>query len=375
MRGLRYLKENGIMIDISGIERMVMIVREGKNMKKSLFALAALALLWTGCGAKNQLTLYTWADMFPPEILGGFEKESGIRINYINFDTNETMLARLDAGGGYDLVIADDYAIETAIKKGLVQKLDKSELSNFGNINPMYQKQFYDPSDEYTVPYGAGIQTILYDPLKVKIPVLGFEDLWDPSLEKSVGIIGNPRVVNGMALKVLGQSYNTNDTVAIRAAGDMLHLLAPNIRLVQDDRLEDQLVSGEISAALMYTSNAFQAKQAKPELVAVFPEEGIGFGIMAGFIPAKAPNPDAAHKFLNYILDPEHGARCFEFLGYYSTFSASDSRIAPELRESLTLPSELDAAGMEILQNISPEALEEHERVWTEFLQAAGQSN
>jgi spermidine/putrescine-binding protein len=323
---------------------------------------------------KKQLTLFTWTEMFPQEILDGFEKETGITINYVNFDFDETMLTRLEAAGGgdYDLVIADDYIIETAIAQGLVQKLDKNRLSNYRNINPIYQKQFYDPADEYTVPYGAGVQTIVYDPARVNIPITGYADLWNPSLADSVGIIENYRVINGMALKALGQSYNTENIRTIRSAGDRLLSLAPNIRLIRDDNLEDELLSGEISAAVMYTSQVTMAKLENPDLKVVFPREGIGFGIMAGFIPSKAPNPDAAYAFLNYIMNPERGARCFEFLGYYSTYSASDPYISGEFRDFLTLPAGFNT-DMEMIENISAEADEEHTKIWTAFKSAAGQ--
>ncbi|MDR0690110.1 MAG: spermidine/putrescine ABC transporter substrate-binding protein [Spirochaetaceae bacterium] len=337
-----------------------------------------LAAISAGCSkakstAPKQLTLFTWDEMFPQDILDGFEAETGITINYVNFDYDETMLTRLEAAGGgdYDLVIADDYIIETTIAQGLAQKLDKSRLSNYRNINPIYQKQFYDPADEYTVPYGAGVQTIVYDPARVNIPIAGYEDLWNPALVDSVGIIENYRVINGMALKVLGQSYNTGDLGAIRAAGDRLLALAPNIRLIRDDYLQDELLSGEISVAVMYTSQVTMAKMENPALKVVFPKEGIGFGIMAGFIPSKAPNPDAAYAFLNYILDAERGAQCFEFLGYYSTYSASDPYIGKEYKEFLTLPAGFNI-NMEMIGNISAEADEEHTRTWTAFKAEAG---
>jgi spermidine/putrescine-binding protein len=346
-------------------------------MKKNLFFFAALAvvLLVSGCGNKQrQLTIYTWDEMFPLEILSGFEKKTGIKVNYVNFDTDETMLLRLQAAGGegYDLVIADDYIIEKVIEEGLAQKLDKSKLPNYRNINPIYQKQFYDSGDEYTVPYGAGVQTIVYNPNEVNIDISGYSDLWHPSLVNSVGLIGNFRVINGMALKVLDQSYNTNDPDVIRAAGSRLRSLAPNVRLIRDDNLEDELISGEISAAVMYTSQVTMALLAMPGLKMVFPKEGIGFGIMAAFIPGKAPNVDAAHIFLDYILDARNGAQCFEYLGYYSTNSASDSFIDPDYKDLLTLPEGFNL-DMEMIENISPEAEDIHNLIWTEFKAAAGQ--
>ena len=326
-----------------------------------------------GSVAGGQLNLFTWEGMFPQDILDGFQAESGVKINYVNFDTDETMLAKLQTanGGDYDLIIADDYIIETAIAENLAQKLDKSKLSNYGNINPLYQGQFYDPSNEYTVPYGAGVLTLIYDPSAVSIDIKRYSDLWDSSLKNSIGLIANYRVVDGVALKVLGESFNTNDLDVIQRAGDKLLELAPNIRLINDNQLQDDLLSGEISAGIFYTSQATMAKMANPNLKIIFPEEGIGFGIMAGFIPSKAPNPDAAYAFLDYIMNPQRGAACFENLGYYSTFSASDPLINPEYKEFLTLPEGFNS-DMEMIGNINAQANEKHEQIWTAFKTAAG---
>jgi spermidine/putrescine-binding protein len=344
-----------------------------KAVRAAVFAALVLVIcvsgiLFTGCARQKTLTIYSWAEMFPLDILAEFERYSGYRINYINFDYGETMLSRLAASGGrgYDLIIVDDYILETVIQRGLTQRLDFSKLPNRHNINPIYQGQFYDPQDLYTVPYGAGVQTIVYDPSRLSIPITGYADLWHPSLRNSVGTIGNFRVINGMALKVLGKSYNTNNLEDIRAAGDLLLQLAPNIRVIKDDLLEDDLLSGEISVAVMYTSMVTRAKMANPNLRVVFPTEGIGFGIMAGFIPSGAVNVDAAHSFMNFLMEPQRGALAFEYLGYYSTYSASDPFIRPEFREFITLPEGFNLE-MEMIQNISPEAAEEHSRIWTAF--------
>lgn len=344
-------------------------------MKKLALILAALMAAGTltacggGAGENGTLNLFTWEGMFPEEVLAEFEKTTGIDINYVNFDYDETMLMKLQAadGGDYDLIIADDYIIETAIAEGLVQKLDKSKIPSIGNVNPLYQGQFYDPADEYTVPYGAGVQTIVYNPANVGIEIGGYADLWDASLADSVGIISNYRVINGMALKVLGKSYNTTDTADIAAAGAKLNELAPNIRLIKDDYIQDDLLSGEIDAAVMYTSQVTMAKLTDPNLKVVYPEEGIGFGIMAMFVPSKAPNADAAHKFIEFILDPERGAACYEYLGYYCTSAASEPYITEEYREFLTLPSEFSKDDMEMIENITPEADDAHIAAWNEF--------
>jgi spermidine/putrescine-binding protein len=351
-------------------------------MKKNRCALVLLSLavllipgLCFAGGRQNarRLTIYTWEEMFPQEILEGFAKESGLRINYVNFDSNETMLTRLRTakGGDYDLIIADDYIIEAAIAEGLLQKLDMAKIPHYSNINPLYRRPFYDPDDEYTVPYGAGVQTIVYDPARVNRQITGYRDLWDPAFRDSLGVTANPRVVNGLALKRMGKSYNESDPRVIAEAGKLMLDLAPNIRLIKDDFLDEDLLSGEVSAAVMYTDQVTRALMADPKLVRVFPEEGIGYGLMGAFIPAAAPNAQGAHAFLDYILDPRRGARCFEHLGYYCTYSASDPLIAAEYRAFLTLPAGF-STNMETLRGISVEAEEEHERVWTAFKQATG---
>ena len=332
-------------------------------MKKKLAMLLAatmLATLFTGCGAggkedKGELNLYTWDGMFPQEILDGFEKETGIRINYSNFDYDEDMLAKLEEtrGSDYDLVIADDYIIELAIQESLAQKLDTSRISTYDNLNPVFMSQFYDPKNEYTVPYGAGIPLIVYDPGLTDVKITGYEDLWNPALENNVALTANYRVIDGITLKTMGESFNTEDLDVIRAAGE---------------KLLSYLISGEVAAAFLYTSQVSAALQARPDLEVVYPKEGLGFGIMAGFIPSQAPNADAAYAFLDYINDPENAAKCYEYIGYYCTNKAAEEYISDDMKKMIVLPE--DAAEGEIVQNISQEAEDLHAEIWNQFKSA-----
>ena len=322
----------------------------------------------------TELNLFTWEGMFPQEVLDGFTAETGIKVNYSSFDTDETMLAKLETakGGDYDLVIADDYIIQTAIGEKLVAPLDKAKIANIGNINPIYQGQFYDPDNMYTVPYGAGVQTIVYNPTVIQKDIKGYADLWDAALADNLAIIGNYRVINGMALKIMGESYNVTDTALIQKAGEKLMELAPNVRLIKDDNVQDDLISGEVGAAVMYTSQVTAACLANPDLKVVYPSEGVGFGIMAQFIPINAPHADAAHAFINYILTPEVSKKCFEALGYYCTNKEADALIDPAYQAFLTLPADF-SGNTEMIQNISADADEAHVKVWTEFKTACGQ--
>ena len=346
-------------------------------MKKRLIALCcalcALAGLLAGCGssggAQKQMVLYTWEGMFPPEVLEAFEQKTGTKIVYSNFDTDETMLEKLSQakGGDYDVVIADDYIIEQAVQAGLVGEIDKGIVTNYGNINPLYQGQFYDPEDKYTVPYGAGIPLIVYDPAQVDFEIRGYNDLWDPSLADSVAITANYRVINGITLLGMGRSMNEEDLDVIAQAGERLLELAPNIRLIQDDNTQDALLNGEAKAAFLYTSQVTQVMAEDPSLKVVYPEEGLGFGIMAGFVPANAPNRQAANEFLSYLLEPEVSKQCFEYIGYYNTTGAADGIVDP----SLVVPNSVSSG--EIIRNVSEAANEAYDRNWIAFKAACGQ--
>lgn len=343
--------------------------------KKWIALLCALMLtlgLLSGCAKKEEskeLILYTWEAMFPQEVLDEFTKRTGTKIVYSNFDYDETMLEKLTAakGGDYDVVIADDYIIEQAVQAGLVAELDKSAVSNFGNINPLYQHQFYDPEDKYTVPYGAGIPLIVYDPAAVPFEIKGYNDLWNPALKDAVAITANYRVINGITLLSMGKSMNEENLDVIAQAGEKLLELAPNIRLIQDDNTQDSLLNGEAAAAFLYTSQVTQVMSENPSLKVVYPEEGLGFGIMAGFVPVNAPNKQAAFEFLNYILEPEVSKACMEYIGYYNTTGAADDIVDPQL----VVPDSVTSG--EIIQNVSEAANDAYNRNWTEFRAACGQ--
>ena len=341
-------------------------------MKKKIISMilcAALAgSMLTGCGEKKEednkeLVLYTWEGLFPQEVLTDFEDETGIRIISSNFDSNETMFEKVQQSDGkdYDLVIGDDYIIEQIVNNGLAKELDKEKLKNYDNINPLYQSQFYDPENKYTIPHGAGIPLIVYDPEQVDFEIQGYEDLWNPALEDKIATIASYRAVEGMVLLTMGKSMNEQDPAVIKEAGEKLKELAPNIRMIQDTNTQNALLNGEASVGILYTSQVIAALAENPDLKVVYPKEGLGFGIMNFFIPKNAPDTEEAYAFLDYILEPEVAAKCFDFVGYYCTNKAADELVNPDL----VVPDSVTKG--EIIQNVSTEAEEAYNQNWTEF--------
>ncbi|MDR2178598.1 MAG: spermidine/putrescine ABC transporter substrate-binding protein [Treponema sp.] len=350
-------------------------------MRKLIFHVVLLLILplFRLSAQNSQLVIYTWDEMIPQEILDDFTLETGVEVVLKFFEFNEDMLAELEMnnGSGYDLIIADDYIVDFIIAGGLAQSLDKRLLPNLKNVNPFYQHQFYDPQDEYTVPCGAGIQTIVYNPAGAPFDISGFSDFWNPALRKRLGITANPRVINGMVLKSMGRGYNETDPALIKAAGARLLQLAPNVGIMRDMDLDEHILNGDIDVALMYTDQVFKSLIRNPDLKMVYPKEGIGFGIMPAFIPVNAANPRAAHWFLNAIMEPRRGARCFEYMGYYCTFSASEPYINLDYRPYLLLPTE-DRNGrvvntfgnFEVILNLPGEAEAVHAEIWDAFIKA-----
>ena len=341
-------------------------------MKKKIVSMilcAALAgSMLTGCGEKKEednkeLVLYTWEGLFPQEVLTDFEDETGIRIISSNFDSNETMFEKVQQSDGkdYDLVIGDDYIIEQIVNNGLAKELDKEKLKNYDNINPLYQSQFYDPENKYTIPHGAGIPLIVYDPEQVDFEIQGYEDLWNPALEDKIATIASYRAVEGMVLLTMGKSINEQDPAVIKESGEKLKELAPNIRMIQDTNTQNALLNGEASVGILYTSQVIAALAENPDLKVVYPKEGLGFGIMNFFIPKNAPDTEEAYAFLDYILEPEVAAKCFDFVGYYCTNKAADELVNPDL----VVPDSVTKG--EIIQNVSAEAEEVYNQNWTEF--------
>lgn len=339
-------------------------------MKKRILAVFLCTLMagttltgFHSAGDDKELVLFTWEGMFPQEVLDDFEAETGVKVIYSNFDTDETMLEKLSMakGGDYDIVVADDYILENVIAEGLAEKLDKDSLENIENINPLYQGQFYDPEDAYTIPYGAGIPLIVYDPEQVDTEIKSYADLWDASLEDSIALTANYRVINGITQLSMGKSMNEEDVDVIKETGEKLLTLAPNVRLIQDDNTQNALLNGEASVGFLYTSQVMAALAENPDLEVVYPEEGLGFGILGMFIPSEAPDKDAAYAFVDYIMQPEVAAKCTDYVGYYSTNKAADELVDPQL----VVPDEVTDG--EIVQNVSQEADAQYQKNWTEF--------
>ena len=352
-------------------------------MKRLATALVAMLMLG-GCAsqpADNQTTegsqqdeqvvnIYTWADYIPPDVITDFEKETNIKVNFTSFTQNEDMLEKLRAvkGGDYDLIIASDYAIDIAVKEGLAGELNKDLIPNYSNIDPEFQGQYFDPENKYTVPYIAGTPLIVYDPAMVSVPIDGYESLWDPSLSDSVAAMDDMRNLIGVTLRTMGKTLNETDPVVLEEAKTKLLELKPNIRTLDYNNGQAAIISGEASVGYLFTSQVNEAIKARPDLEVVYPKEGLGYGIDAWFMPANAPHPDNAAKFLNFVMEGERAAYIIEQVGYTNTNQAAQPFLSEDYLNNpvVNIPqSALENAQM--IENIGNEATALYDQIWTEF--------
>ena len=347
-------------------------------MKKLFVLLLALAMLCSCAlaetvNAKDEavLNIFTWEGYIDYEtVIKPFEDETGIKINYATFASNEEMYEKLSAakGGDYDIILASDYMLNRTREDGLMQKFDPEIVTNYGNLNADFTHQFFDPDNEYVVPYVSGIPLIVYDPSVVGIEIKGFNDLWDPSLTDALGLIDDARVTIGMVLLSMGQSMNTTDEAVLAEAAEKLAALKDNIHVLEYENLHNYLVSGDVSVAYTFTPFVALALDANPDLAVVWPEEGLGFGIDGCFIPVNAPHAKNANLFLEFLLRPEIAAVCAEWQYYCSPNAAAMEVISDWYKENPVFTGIYDRIGdAEYVKNLSSADEQKFQDIWTKF--------
>lgn len=330
---------------------------------------AVMAVSLAACAGKTEekvLNIFTWANYFPQDVLDEFTAATGVKINYSTFETNEEMLMKLQSGGEYDIVLASDYIVDIARGENLIAKLDKEKIPNFKNINPAFQGNFFDETNEYTIPYAAGIPLLIYNPAMTgDVEIKGFDDLWNPAFADSVVVMDDARNVIGLTLKTMGESFNVTDPAALNAAKEKLLTLKPNIRALDYSTPYNLMISGETAVGYMFTSQVITALNGNPDLKVVFPEEGLGFGIDSCFVPAKAPHADNAMAFLDFILDGKRSAHITDQIFYISCNSAATEYLT---NTALIIPDEA-IEGAEFIKDVG-EATSLFNDIWTEFKQS-----
>ncbi|MHA6310967.1 MULTISPECIES: spermidine/putrescine ABC transporter substrate-binding protein PotD [Pantoea] len=284
-------------------------------------AAGALALGMQSAQADDGKTLYfyNWTEYVPPGLLEQFTKETGIRVIYSTYESNESMYAKLKTwkDGAYDLVVPSTYFVAKMRNEGMLQKIDKSQLSNFSNLDPNLLNKPFDPNNDYSIPYiwGATAIGVNRDEIDPK-SVTRWADLWKPEYKQSLLLTDDAREVFQMALRKLGYSGNTRDPAQIKAAYQELKKLMPNVLAFNSDNPGNPYMEGEVNLGMIWNGSAYVARQAGTPLEVVWPEEGGIFWMDNLAIPANAKNKAGALKLINFLLRPDVAAKVAETIGY-----------------------------------------------------------
>jgi putrescine transport system substrate-binding protein len=345
----------------------------------ALLLLAAAGPQLPSFAQSRTVNIYNWSDYVEPTLVEAFSKETGIKVKYDTFDSNDTLETKLLAGkSGYDVVVPTAYFLARQIQAGVFQKLDKSKLKNLGNLWPEIARRLaaYDPGNEYAVNYMWGTTGIGYnvkkarDILRPAGPIEAAMASWDivfkpDNLAKfkgcGVDMLDSPDDIVSAALHYLGLNPNSKDGAELDAAANLLTKLRPSVRKFHSSEYLNALASGEICLVLGWSGDIKQAQKRAAE--AKGGKTGgieIGYAIPKGgaqmwfdnfAIPKDAPNVAEAHAFIDYMLRPEVAAKNSNFLSYANGNIASQRLIDKAVLDDRTVYP--DAATMATLYTIA----------------------
>ncbi len=321
--------------------------------------------------ATKELNIYTWAGYIPDDSVQKFEKETGIKVNYSNFSVNDEMYAKLKANHAseYDIVICSDYIIDVMAREGgLLKPLEKEKLANYKNIDPSYQSKYYDPKNEYTIPFSGASALIVYDSEKVPFDITGYADLWKPELKDKVVLLNGDRDVIGFTLQKMGYSVNETDPAILQKVAEELKALKPNVAGFDANTPQQMMISGDATVGYMFGSQVVPVTDAIPAAKVVYPKEGMGFYIDNVVVPLNAPNAENAYKFIDFILDGQNSAAISSSINYMNANLAAKEFLPQTYLDNKTvnIPKEiLDQA--QVYQDLG-DARKTYDEIWTAFL-------
>jgi putrescine transport system substrate-binding protein len=349
-------------------------------------ACAAIAPAAAQSNRERVVNVYNWSDYIAPTVVEDFNKESGIKVRYDTFDSNDTLETKLLAGkSGYDVVVPTGYFLERQIKAGVVQKLDKARLPNLANLWPEISQRLakYDPGNEYAVNYMWGTTGIGYNARKAR-EVLGPNgtiDSWDivfkpETLAKfkdcGVHLLDSSDDVLAAALHYLGLDPNSSNEADLRKAADLVMKIRPYVRKFHSSEYLNALASGEICLVVGYSGDIKQSQkravEAKNgvEIAYAIPKEGAQLWFDNLAIPRDAKNVAEANEFINYLQRPEVAAKNTNFISYANGNLVSQKFIDKSILDDKAIyPNEATMRKLYTIGAPDPKTQRLINRLWT----------
>ena len=336
------------------------------------------AALLSGCGSANKypngkVYVYNWGEYIDPETLDMFEKETGIQVIYDEFDTNETMYPKVEAGASnYDVVCPSDYMIQKMIDNDLLQELNWDNIPNAkANIGAQYyeQSEAFDPGNRYAVPYCWGTVGILYNKTMVDEPVTSWSILWDEKYADSILMQDSVRDLFMVGLKSLGYSMNSTDEKELNEAKDLLIQQKPLVQAYVIDQVRDKMIGNEAALGVIYSGEAIFTQRENPDLEYVIPKEGTNVWIDGWVIPKNAANVENAEKFIDFMCRGDIALLNFDYITYSTPNTAAQALIEDDdIRNSkIAFPDLSQYDGLETFSYLGDDADTLYNDLWKEI--------
>jgi spermidine/putrescine transport system substrate-binding protein len=320
----------------------------------------------------KKLYIYSWTNYSNPALLKKFEQETGIQAIVDIYDSNETMLTKLQAGGGsaYSLIYPTDYAVAQMISDGMLTELDQARIKGLNGLKPKWKNPIYDAKNAHSIPIAWGTSGLIYNTKRLDAEIKGWDYLWDniSSLRGKVTLLNDVRETMGATLLYLGYSINATDRQQIEAAYDKLMELKPALAGFKTNGWEEPIVSGDLAVSMVYSTDAFAVIPEKPELDYIIPDTGASVWTDTMVVPKSAPNPDAAYEWINFLLKPENSAFMAEKQGFATPLEPAYKLLPTKLQENRKLfPTDAELEKCEGIAPLKSETLEVYENFWTKL--------
>lgn len=321
------------------------------------------------------LHIYTWANYTDQALLDAFTEATGIEVVVDIFESNESMLAKMAAGGGdaYSVIYPSDYVIVDMINDGMLKEMDQSRIQGLENMMAQWQDPTYDPGNRYSVPFTWGTTGLLYNQEIISGSLEDWNYLWEnqDALSRRITLLDDTRETMGAVLKSLGYSYNATDPAEIEAAYNRLMELKPHIAAFMTDGFEQQMLGGDLSVVMCYSVEGIAVTEEDERMVYTVPASGSSVWTDTIVIPAGAPDVDAAYEWINFVLQPQVSQGLVERLFTATPNQAAYDLLSEDLKTNPNLfPPEEVIARCEGIKPLEDDINQLYDQYWTQITSA-----
>jgi len=323
--------------------------------------------------AGTTLKVYNWGEYISDgkqgsiDVNKAFEEVTGIKVEYSFYDDNESMYSTLESGASYyDIIIPSDYMIQRLIANDMLKKVDVESLSNYKYISDDYKNLYFDPDNDYSVPYNVGMVGLIYNTTMVKESPTSWATLWDSDLKGNILMFKNPRDAFAIAQFRLGYDLNTTDKAHWDACAD---LLVEQNKLVQAyvmDQVFNKMEAGNAAVAPYYAGDFLSMKENNPDLAFVYPEEGVNIFCDSICIPKSTQNYEAALLYMNFMMEPAIALANAEYICYASPNTAViNNEDYIYYKNEILYPAKEDMPKVQWFHNLDEDIIKYYSELWT----------